>query len=216
MTEHSPILRLDALRAAPLQESPFPFVIIENFLRADCADELSKDFPEIKSRGSFPLSQLECGESFARLTAELCGPDLRTAIEEKFAVDLSGRRTLLTVRGMTGKRDGRIHADTRSKFVTLLLYLNNGWQSKSGRLRILNNPHDLEDYVVEIPPTFGTCLIFKVTDNCWHGHKPFAGERRTLQLNYVKDEAALRRHLLRHNLTAKLKNLRRLLVKGGR
>ena len=209
-------LRLDALRTAPLQWDPFPFVVIPDFLRLDYQEELSRDFPQIKSRGSFPLNRLSYGDSFARLASELCGNELRVAIEEKFDLDLSDRQTLLTVRGMTGKRDGRIHADTKSKFVTLLLYLNSRWPSDTGRLRLLNNAHDLEDYVVEIPPVFGTCLIFKVTENCWHGHKPFVGERRALQLNYVKDEAARRRHLLRHNFTAKMKALRQLLVDRNR
>src|SRR5205085_10091883 len=125
------------------------------------------------------------------------------------------RHPQLNVRGMTRKRDGRIHSDTKSKFVTLLLYLNPSWQPEAGRLRILNNDHDLEDYVVEIPPTFGACLIFKVTDNCWHGHKPFHGARRVLQLNYIRDEAALQRHQLRHNLTARLKHLKQLFTNSN-
>jgi hypothetical protein len=39
-----------------------------------------------------------------------------------------------TVRGVTGKRDGHIHTDTKSKFVTLLLYLNSGWQPEGAHL----------------------------------------------------------------------------------
>jgi hypothetical protein len=62
---------------------------------------------------------------------------------------------------------------------------------------------------VEIPPSLGTCFIFRVTDNCWHGHKIFKGVRRAIQLNYLTDEAALKQHRSRHNITAKLKNFKR-------
>lgn len=208
------IIKLDALREAPLMEHPFPYLIIENFLRAECADEVSKDFPEIKSRGSFPITQLKSGEAFQRLVEELNSPALKAAIEDKFEIDLSERSTMITVRGKAGARDGRIHTDTKSKFLTMLLYLNPGWEAEGGWLRILRNSKDLEDYVVEIPPTFGTCLLFKVTDNCWHGHKSFEGTRKVLQLNYVRDESALNRHLFRHSMSAKLKALREVFMKG--
>jgi SM-20-related protein len=215
MTEQPTLINLDALRAAPLTESPFPFVVVPHFLRADCADAVTRDFPDIRFRGSFPSDTLACGGTFARLIAELKSTDLRAAIEEKFSLTLADRHTLVTVRGMAHKRDGRIHADTRSKFLTLLLYLNPEWQAGGGRLRLLRNRHDLSDYVVEVPPTFGSCLLFKVTDNCWHGHEPFAGVRRVLQLNYIRDEAALGRHQLRHRMSAKLKQFSQRLMKSG-
>jgi hypothetical protein len=97
----------------------------------------------------------------------------------------------------------------------MLLYLNPVWEAEGGWLRILRSSKDLDDYVVEVPPTFGTCLLFKVTDNCWHGHKPFEGTRKVLQLNYVKDDAALNRHLLRHSLSARLKSLKEVFMKGA-
>ena|SRR2546423_1390096 len=208
--EQPAIINLEALSAAPLNESPFPFVVIPNFLRAEYAESVARDFPDIKARGSFPLRQTAGGAMFQQLADELQGDALRHAIEQKFALKLDDRHTMITVRGMAGKRDGRIHTDTKSKFLTLLLYLNPEWMADGGRLRILKNGRDLDDYVTEIPPTFGTCLIFKVTDNCWHGHKPFRGARRVLQLNYIRDEAALNRHLLRHNLTARWKHLKQL------
>jgi SM-20-related protein len=215
MTEQPALIQLAALRAAPLNESPFPFVVVPNFLRADCAEAVTRDFPDIRFRGSFPSDTLACGGTFARLISELESDALRAAIEEKFSLTLADRHTLVTVRGMAHRRDGRIHADTRSKFLTLLLYLNPDWQASGGRLRLLRNRHDLSDYVVEVPPTFGHCLLFKVTDNCWHGHEPFAGVRRVLQLNYIRDEAALGRHQLHHHMTARLKQFRQRFMKGG-
>jgi SM-20-related protein len=215
MNEPLSIISLDSLRGAPLNDDPFPFVVIENFLRSEYAANVARDFPAIKSRGSFPLTEVSGGTTFQRLVAELNSAELKAAIAEKFEVNLDDRSTMITVRGQASSRDGRIHTDTKSKFLTMLLYLNPVWDAEGGWLRILKNGKSLDDYVAEIPPTFGTCLLFKVTDNCWHGHKPFRGTRRVLQLNYVTDDAALHRHLLRHSLTAKLKSLREVFTKGA-
>src|SRR5205814_9013405 len=106
-----------------------------------------------------------------------------------------------------GKKDGRIHTDSKSKLVTVLLYLNPGWSAAEGRLRLLYNDHDLTRYAAEICPDAGRCLIFKVTPNCWHGHEPYEGERRTIQLNYVASEEARERDLKRHRFSAFLKGL---------
>lgn len=214
MNEQFSIIKLDALLGAPLHEDPFPYVIVDGFLGAEYANSIYQDFPLIKSRGSYPLQEVKCGNTFQRLVEELQSPALKSAIARKFQIDLANRSTMITVRGMASARDGRIHTDTKSKFLTMLLYLNPTWESAGGWLRILKNGKSLEDYVVEIPPTFGTCLLFKVTDNCWHGHKPFIGARKVLQLNYVTDEAALNRHLWRHRITAKLKNIQQLVTKG--
>jgi len=32
--------------------------------------------------------------------------------------------------------------------------------------------------IVEVPPSDGTLVAFKRSDNSWHGHKPFSGKRR--------------------------------------
>ncbi|MDQ1706926.1 MAG: hypothetical protein QOJ88_137, partial [Pyrinomonadaceae bacterium] len=118
MSQQLSIVQLDVLRNAPLHDDPFPFVVLENFLRAEYAAEVSRDFPEIKSRGSFPLTEVSGGAGFQRLTEELHSPLLKAAIAEKFAIDLDDRSTLITVRGQASARDGRIHTDTKSKFLT--------------------------------------------------------------------------------------------------
>lgn len=214
MVESLSIIKLDALREAPLKETPFPYVVIENFLRAEYAADVSQAFPEIKSRGSFPVTHLKSGEAFQSLIEELNSATLKAAIAEKFAINLDGRSTMITVRGKASSRDGRIHTDAKSKVLTMLLYLNPVWKEEGGWLRILRSGKNLDDYAAQIPPTFGTCLLFKVTDNCWHGHRPFKGTRKVLQLNYLKDDTALSRHLLRHKLTAKLKSLKEVFMKG--
>ena len=94
--------------------------------------------------------------------SELTGPALRHAIEEKFEIDLSGRPTMLTMRGKSDGKDGRIHTDSETKIITLLLYLNLTWDRPEGRLRLLHSPTDLENYAREVVPVAGTMLLTNV------------------------------------------------------
>jgi SM-20-related protein len=201
------VLNPAALRAARLVAEPFPYLIIDSFIRPEVLADVVGSFPRISRRGSFPPEAVSYSGRFATLMDEMHSLELRDLIGERLGMDLKGRPPMLTVRGRTGKKDGRIHTDSKSKLVTVLLYLNPGWSAPEGRLRLLYNDHDLAPYAAEISPDAGRCLIFKVTPNCWHGHEPFVGERRTIQLNYVTSEEARERDLKRHRFSAFLKGL---------
>jgi hypothetical protein len=123
-------------------------------------------------------------------------------MERIFDLELTDRPALVTLRGQCSARDGRIHTDSRSKILSLLLYLNEGWQSPEGRLRLLRTPYDINDYAVEIPPTLGSLVGFSRGDGSWHGHTPFIGQRRVLQLNYLQSARASWVGGLRHRLSA--------------
>ena len=201
------VLNAEALRKAALVSEPFPHLIVDNIIRPEVLSEVVESFPKIKKRGSFPLHAASCSGRFAALMREIESDDLRDLIGERLGMDLTGRPPMVTVRGRTSEKDGEIHTDSTSKLVTVLLYLNPGWASPVGRLRLLYNNRDLSPYAAEISPEAGRCLIFKVTPNCWHGHEPFDGERRTIQLNYVSSEKVRDRELNRHRLSAFLKQL---------
>jgi hypothetical protein len=201
------LLDLDRLQAAPLCREPFDYVAVADFIRPDEVGPVVADFPKLRSAGSFPADTLEAGPAFARLLAELTGPALHCAIEEKFDIDLNGRPKLLTVRGRSDGKDGHIHTDSATKIITLLLYLNRGWDCAEGRLRLLRGPDDLEDYVLEVAPLAGTMLAFRRSERSFHGHRPHFGERRVLQLNWVTRPAVVRRELRRHRWSSRLKAL---------
>ena len=140
------------------------------------------------------------------------GPTLRQAIETLFGLDLHDAPTMVTLRGWTSERDGRIHCDSLAKRVTVLLYLNpetEAWARQEGCLRLLRGPNDLEDYAVEVPPVNGTLLVFPNGSNTWHGHKKFFGQRYVVQLNYMTADSAARAELRRHRISALLKRLTR-------
>ena len=101
---------------------------------------------------------------------------------------------LTTIRKLSQSKDGRIHTDGPSKVMTLLIYMNDEWDAGgSGRLRVLYNGDNFEPYAAEVPPTMGTVFAFLRADNSWHGHEPFAGERRVVQVAWVTSEDEVNR-----------------------
>ena len=201
------LLDLDRLKAAPLQRDPFDFVIVDDFIRAGHLPGLIADFPAMRRHGSFPLAALSPGAAFGRFAAELEDEALRRAIEEKFAIDLSDRPTMITVRGQSDGRDGRIHTDSATKLITVLVYLNPSWDEDGGRLRLLRSGDDLEAYVAEVAPLAGTMVAFRRSAASFHGHHSHIGERRSIQLNWVTDAGVVRRELGRHRWSARVKAL---------
>jgi len=201
------LLDLDRLRGAPLCRDPFDFVVVENFVDRDALSPLVADFPSVPGHGSFPVESLVCGAVFSRLVAALTGPALRSAVGEKFGLDLDSRPTMVTVRGRSDGKDGRIHTDSESKIITLLLYLNHAWDRPEGRLRLLRGPDNIDDYALEVAPLAGTMLAFRRSARSFHGHRPHVGERRIVQLNWVTEPAVVRRELNRHRWSARWKAL---------
>ena len=157
--------------------------------------------------GAFPSHSSRTDPAFRQFITELESDEFREAFEDKFGLELAGRPTTITVRGQCSPKDGRIHTDTKSKIITILIYMNPAWENSGGRLRLLKSADDLDDMIMEVPPTEGTLLAFKRADNSWHGHKPFAGERRVIQFNWVTSEGDRKLAMLRHHVSAPLKRL---------
>lgn len=198
-------LDLDALAGAKLETDPFPWLVVPGFIPTAARAALSADFPHIDKTGSFPAGSLDIGTTFRTFLDEIQAPPFRDAMAAKLSIDLSGRPSMVTVRGQSGARDGYIHADSKSKLVTVLIYLNEDWEAPGGRLRLLRSPDNLDDMVTEVPPDAGTLLAFRVTENSWHGHAPAFGPRRVIQLNWVTDEEVVRREQARHGISARVK-----------
>ncbi|MFO1433650.1 MAG: 2OG-Fe(II) oxygenase, partial [Candidatus Competibacteraceae bacterium] len=116
---------------------------------------------------------------------ELQSSAFRQQVEAKFGIDLSNYPVMINVWGYCGRGSGKIHTDAKTKVITVLVYLNRDWSHEGGRLRLLRSATDLEDYAAEVLPVDGTLLVFRRSQKSFHGHKPFEGERRMVQLNWV-------------------------------
>lgn len=206
MTE---LLDFEALAAAEVHQQPYPYFVVEQSLFTDRISELMQDFPELNDGGSFTLDGLATGASFDALIEELNGQEFRQQVSQKLDVDLQTLPMIVTLRGVSRPKDGRIHTDSKSKIATILIYFNEPWSSETGKLRVLRSKN-MDDMAAELTPNAGSMLAFKVTDNCWHGYPAFAGVRRSIQINFVADAAAVKKHHNRHGFTAKLKGLKTL------
>ena len=202
------MLNLAALEQTPVHTAPFPFVVVPNFVSERGLEEIEKDYPAISQPGSFPLETLRFGPGFSKFMKELRQPAFRDIVGRKLGIDLKRRPTTITVRGRARDKDGQIHLDSKSKLVTVLIYMNGKWEADGGRLRLLNSQDNLEDMVMEVPPGQGTLLAFLNTGNAWHGHKSFSGERRVIQLNWVRDNWVVWREKSRHSVSAFFKKMR--------
>lgn len=198
------------LADTPARSEPFPHVVVPGFVPPNSLRAVLADMPPLHRRGSFPPGSVKLGPAAKALVAEMEGPLLRNLIASCFDLDLGDAPTMLTLRGWTGAKDGRIHCDSTAKRVTVLLYLNQETEAfgrQEGCLRLLRGPGDLEDYEVEVPPVNGTLLVFPNSASAWHGHRTFVGQRYSIQLNYMTTDEKARSELRRHRLSAFMKRL---------
>jgi SM-20-related protein len=202
-----PHLNLDKLRSAHIETDPFNYTIVPAFLGADSVARINATYPNIEKGGSYPVESLESTMAIKDVIAELDSPEFEALIEEKFDVALEGRPKMYSLRGYTRAKDGSIHTDSKDKIITVLLYLNENWKQPGGRLRILRDGKNVDNFAAEVAPDNGTLLVFKRSDTSWHGHHPFDGPRRSLQMNWMTSEGSKGFHAIRHKLSAAVKKL---------
>ncbi len=180
------VLDLNAIDNAPLQRDPFEFLVARDVIRPGVITKLNRDYPEIDKPANYSPKDLEYGPSFRQLLEELDSPEFEQHVAKKFNVDLSGAVKTITVRKFSEPSDGNIHTDHWSKIITLLVYFNPEWEQEGGRFRVLRSGTDIDNFAAEVPPLAGTVLAFHRCDRSWHGYRPFRGERRMVQMSWVK------------------------------
>ena len=201
------ILDFDLILNAKINVEYFRFFTVNDaFSRDNLHKEIVSDLPEVNQGGSFPLESLTFGKNAENLIKELQSKKMRNILEQKFEVNLTNKPMITTFRGYSRLRDGKIHSDSETKVVTVLIYLNETWNQKGGLLRMLKEKNNLEDYIEEVPATMGSLVAFKVTENCWHGFKAYEGKRCSIQLNYLYKNT-LSQHNFRHKLSSFFKRL---------
>jgi hypothetical protein len=180
------VLDLAAIDEAPLVRNPFDFLVVNHAIRSEKVEELNRDYPDIELPTNHAPEKLRYGPSFEALLRELDSPEFERHVAKKFGVDLTRAIKTITVRKYSESSDGHIHTDHPSKIITLLVYFNSQWEHAGGRLRILRSADNIEDYVAEVKPLGGTVLAFRRSPRSYHGYKSFDGERRMIQMSWVK------------------------------
>ncbi|TXH34251.1 MAG: 2OG-Fe(II) oxygenase [Rhodospirillaceae bacterium] len=212
MTEIFPSMSMfdfEAFDRAALRRDPCDFILVPGFVTPEAMQAINDDYPAITAAGNFPPEDLTHGPAFQTMLDELNAPEMKARFAAKFGMDLSDCPMQLTVRKYADASDGNVHNDSRSKFLTVLIYLNKEWHAPGGQLRLLRDPDNINDYVVEVPPVDGAMLAFRRNEQSFHGFPEYVGERRSVQFYWVKRKRAARQQK-RGGLGLWLKRLRKI------
>jgi hypothetical protein len=194
--------------ASVLREAPFPALVARDMLDPSAAPALGEDFPRYRGAGFFPHAREDCGPAVNALVDALTAPAFADQLGALLGIErMSQYPPLVTICRALNLRHGTIHTDSRSKIATALVYLNPDWvPSHAGCLRFLAANNDIESLVApEIKPVFGTLAAFRRTDNSFHGHLPFEGERRVIQVAWLVDSEAVDRKTRRGRVSRAIK-----------
>jgi SM-20-related protein len=202
------IINLEVVKNAEVHTQPYRYVVGDSFLKEDKISKLREEFPPIDKPGYLTVDEVMIKGTFKQLIEDLESDEMADALSAKLDLNLTPLPRLTTIRRLSQLKDGRIHTDSESKLATFLVYMNDSWNASSdGRLRVLNGPNDFDDMTAEISPVMGSCFGFRRADNSWHGHKPFAGERRVVQITWLKDATELERKKKRNGMAQFFKGI---------
>jgi SM-20-related protein len=180
------------LRAAPVRTEPYPHIIARGCLRPEALPALRRDFPRLERPGYHPLDAFTATGAFAELLKQIEAGVLEKALGGRLGIDLAALPRMVTVHYMAAEREGRPHTDSERKLATCLIYMHPGWSSPEGRIRVLRSA-SLGDVAEEVSPEEGNVFAFRRSDHSWHGHTPFKGERRVVQVTWLRDADAAER-----------------------
>ncbi len=201
------MINFETLRQADVKQSPFTYLTAHEVISQDDGKKVRHDYPQIKQSGYLPLSKLSGGAAFNDLIADLNSPELAEILSDKLGLELRDKPRMITVRRLSKLKDGRVHNDSQSKICTCLIYLNENWDDRSGgAIRALNGETDINDFADEVSPIAGNVFAFARSENSWHGHPPFKGDRYVIQTTFLIDDEALARKEKRGGLQMRLKN----------
>jgi hypothetical protein len=201
------VLDLNVIRKAELRCQPYEYILNSHFVRNEAIADVQNTFPNLRTPGFHPVDDIQVKGAFGDLIAEMKGSELSSALSDKFGIDFSKFPRFITIRKVSAAHEGRIHCDSESKVMSQLLYLNEGWSSPDGRLRVLRSQGSFEDYATEIDPKTGNVFAFMRSAHSWHGHKPFVGERRVVQIAWLHSQDDIARKSKRHRMSGFFKHL---------
>lgn len=183
-----------AIRSRFVAARPFRHVCIEDFLAADWAEALLRDFPA--------FDPAKAVDEFGKIGRKAVRTDLReiSGTYREFYDYISSPAFLEAMSAMTGIPDLRFdqqmygggthenlegqaldaHVDFNydqqrklHRRINLLVYLNKEWDvTWGGAIQLHSDPRDWEhDQVETFNCNFNRCVIFETNEHSWHGFK---------------------------------------------
>jgi hypothetical protein len=216
----------EAHRAAFEGAQPFPHVVLDGVLNPEMLDIVLRDFPPVTSSAwkeyiSHHERKLEAqGED--KLSNDICAVlyQFNSAPFLRFLEALTGIPRLLPDPYFDGgglhqiQAGGKlgVHADFSrqptlklQRRLNILIYLNKEWEtSYGGELELWNR--DMTACVRRVEPIFNRMVVFRVTDDAYHGHPeplrcPPGVTRKSIALYYYTTDRPAGETLERRNTT---------------
>jgi Rps23 Pro-64 3,4-dihydroxylase Tpa1-like proline 4-hydroxylase len=169
--------------------SPFPHIVIDDFLPPDVLRSVLHNFPSSKDKTFFDRDQ-------ERLKYQYQPQEVPSGIVRNLFAELNSSTFLRFLERLTGieallpdpyfiggglhetKRGGHlgIHADFNvleelklERRLNLLVYLNENWDDEyGGELELWDR--EMNECVVRVKPVFGRAVIFNTALDSYHGH----------------------------------------------
>jgi hypothetical protein len=196
------------LRASFQDAEPFPHVVLHDVVRPD-AKGIEDAYPDLDWDGwgdlrqhAYAREKRSCREieripePLRQLIYELSAPRALRFLSRVTGIDALIPDPYLEGGGLHCSPSGG-HLVPHTDFhlydrlnlyrqINLLLYLNPGWTpGQGGELQLFRKGE--EQPIVTIPPTYGTCVIFRTDDSSVHGVRPIAEgaePRKSIALYY--------------------------------
>jgi len=193
--------------------SPYPHVVVDDFLDEPAADAVRREFAGMDevwkyyhhyNEKKLAITDLErMPPHVAALLGELASPRFVAFIEQLTGLEglipdpsLEGAGMHMIRRGgfLNIHNDFQTHTKNRtwSRQVNLILFLNRGWQEAWGGHAELWNA-DMTEREHALLPVFNRCLIFNTQAPAHHGHPdplacPEDEARKSIAVYYYRDE----------------------------
>ena len=189
--------------------TPFPHIVIDDFLSAEVLDLCLANFPSSPDPESVSFERAQERYKTSFNPDYLAGParslfySLNSQPFVQFLENLTGIEGLIpdpyflgggfhqTTNGghLSVHTDFNLHKPLQlERRLNVLIYLNRGWDlSYGGALELWDR--DVKQCVRRIAPEFGRCVVFSTTDTSFHGHPepvrhPEGKPRRSIALYY--------------------------------
>jgi hypothetical protein len=200
------------LRDRYRKAEPFPHVVIDDFLPAEVAEGVLRDFPDRRRNewvrmNSFDQKKLaaqrdeEFGEFTRLLLREFNGPGCLQMLEALTGIGGLIPDPYFEGGGLHQIEPGgflKVHADFNwhprlklDRRINLIVYLNEDWREEyHGHLELWNR--DMSRCVKKVLPLFNRAVIFNTTSWAYHGHPerlacPEGMTRKSLALYYYSN-----------------------------